>query len=120
MVKDYETRQVNDNTQSHEVQKESPRSLRIYEKAAACYRPEIGESNAESAKRHRLIEERVMKLKTERLRQEGNSNEPPPRLPTLFPTSRTTNSLINIRQHRTTKRRRDLNQKQRAHEQQSN
>ncbi len=44
----------------------SANSLIIYERAYACYRPEPGESNVESAERHRLIEERVTQLKQAR------------------------------------------------------
>ncbi len=45
---------------------ESKRSLKIYEKAYACYRPEYGESNAESAERHELIAAKVLELKEQR------------------------------------------------------
>ncbi len=68
MVKEYERRKdeeaLNDNTSE-----DSTSSLKIYEKAYASYKPECGESNAESAERHRLIEQRVLELKHQRWRQ---------------------------------------------------
>jgi hypothetical protein len=48
---------------------DSENSLTMYERAYACFRPEPGESNAESAERHRLIEERVTELKQARRRK---------------------------------------------------
>ncbi len=53
---------------------DSERSLKIFEKAYACFKPEPGESNAESAERHRLIEERVFELKQERKRKVNPKN----------------------------------------------
>ncbi len=109
MVNDYETQHANDQQLPKEDQQESPNSIRIYEKVAACYRPEMGESNAESAERHRHIAQRVMELKRTRIGHKSPTTEYPTRLSTRFPTAQKTTRLINIKQHRATKRRLDLN-----------
>jgi hypothetical protein len=58
MVREYEGRKQ-DKNQTNEDE-DSKRSLQIYEKAYACYKPEFGESNAESAERHELIAAKVI------------------------------------------------------------
>jgi hypothetical protein len=45
---------------------DSKESLEIYYKAYRTYPPEIGESNAESVERTRLMEQRIQLLKKER------------------------------------------------------
>jgi hypothetical protein len=67
MRRDYETRARNDESDDSDSSK---KSLRIYQKASACYKLEQGESNAEAAERHRLIEKRICKLKDERTRKD--------------------------------------------------
>ncbi len=53
MKRDYETRASSAESDDSDSSKNS---LRIYQKASACYKPEQGESNAEAAERHRLID----------------------------------------------------------------
>jgi hypothetical protein len=71
MVREYNQRkeQTSANQSDDENSDDSTSSLTIYERAYACFRPEPGESNAESAERHRLIEERVTELKQARRRK---------------------------------------------------
>ncbi len=71
MVREYNQRkgQTSAHQSDDENSDDSTNSLTIYEQAYACFRPEPGESNAESAERHRLIEERVTELKQARRRK---------------------------------------------------
>jgi hypothetical protein len=66
-VREYSQRreQTTEHNSDDDKSTDSDRSLKIYEKAYACFKPEPGESNAESAERHRLIDERVFELKQE-------------------------------------------------------
>ncbi len=70
MVREYNQRK--EQTSAHQSDDENSddftNSLTIYERAYACFRREPGESNADSAERHRLIEERVTELKQARRR----------------------------------------------------
>jgi hypothetical protein len=78
MVREYNQRK--EQTSAHQSDDEnsddSRNSLKIYEQAYACFRPEPGESNAESAERHRLIEQRVTELKQTRRRKIKNPPSP--------------------------------------------
>jgi hypothetical protein len=68
MVKEYESKKEEESINDNQSE-DSESSIKIYEKAYASFKPECGESNAESAERHRLIEQRVKELKRLRWRQ---------------------------------------------------
>ena len=70
MVREYEGR-TQEEDQIKEIE-DSKRSPKIYEKAYACYRPEFGESNAESAERHELIAAKVLELTEQRKGKQKN------------------------------------------------
>jgi hypothetical protein len=70
MRRDYETRASSDDS---DYSDSSKNSLRIYQKASACYKPEQSESNAEAAERHRLIDKRICEIKDERKRKNNST-----------------------------------------------
>ncbi len=59
MRREYETRVHSDDSDNSNSSKNS---LQIYHQASAYYKPEQGESNAEAAERHRLIEDFSLSL----------------------------------------------------------
>ena len=63
MKRDYDTRANSDESDDSDSSKIS---LRIYQQASACYKPEQGDSNAEAAERHRLIDKRICEINNER------------------------------------------------------
>ncbi len=65
MKQDYETNKRK-RSPSPASSSDSKSSLEIYYKALSTYPPEMGESNAESAERTRLVETRIQQLKKER------------------------------------------------------
>jgi hypothetical protein len=75
MVREYEV-EKQDKDQTNEIE-DSKRSLKIYEKAYACFRPECGESNAESAERHELIAATVIELTKQRKGEKKNFSTVP-------------------------------------------
>ena len=85
---------VNDDSDS------SKNSLRIYQQASACYKPEQGESNAEAAERHRLIAKRISEIKDERKRK--NARTSAVRLSQHFHASYQLKRTIAIKQRRAT------------------
>jgi hypothetical protein len=100
MVREYEGRKQN---QIDEIE-ESKRSLKIYERAYACYRPECGESNAESAERHELIAAKVLELTEQRQGKQQNQT----RIQNHFHTANEMKHVIDNKQRRTTTRRERL------------
>jgi hypothetical protein len=96
MRREYETRIHSDDSDNRNSSKNS---LQIYQQASACYKPEQGESNAEAAERHRLIEERIGEIKEERQRR---TNRKFVRLSQHFLTSYQLKRKIAIKQRRTT------------------
>ncbi len=98
MRRDYETRASCDESDDSDSFKNS---LRIYQKASACYKPEQGESNAEAAERHRLIDERIYEIKDERKRK-NNSTRRTFRLSQHFHASYQLKRKIAIKQRRAT------------------
>ena len=105
MVKEYERRK-DDEALNGDTSEDSTSSLKIYEKAYASDKPECGESNAESAERHRLIEQRVLELKHQRGRQKDKKT--PKRISTQFTTDPKLTHTIDNKQRRTTERRKRL------------
>jgi hypothetical protein len=107
MVKEYERRK-DDEALNGDTSEDSTSSLKIYEKAYASDKPECGESNAESAERHRLlvIEQRVLELKHQRGRQKDKKT--PKRISTQFTTDPKFTHTIDNKQRRTTERRKRL------------
>ncbi len=69
-----------------------------YEKAYACYRPECGESNAESAERHELIAAKVTELTEQRKGKQTHQ----PRIQHHFETATGFKHVIDNKQRRTT------------------
>jgi hypothetical protein len=105
MVKEYESRKeeepINDNQSE-----DSESSIKIYGKAYANFKLECGESNAESAERHRLIEQRVKKMKRLRWRQKEENKSK--RISTHFITDPKLTHMIDNKQRRTTERRKRI------------
>jgi hypothetical protein len=60
MRNDYATRLHSDDSDNSNSSKNS---LKTYQQASACYKPEQGESNADAAERRRLIDERICEIK---------------------------------------------------------
>jgi hypothetical protein len=108
MVREYEERlekqkkEENSDNQSEE----SDNSLHIYKKAYACFRPEPGESNAESVEQQGLIEARVAELK--RKRRKDKTTRSPSRIEAHFNTSTQLKRTIDNKQRRVTVRRKRL------------
>ena len=105
MKQDYENRAASENSDESEG---SDNSIKIYHKAYASFRPEQGESNAEAAERHRLIEERVREIKQERKRE--TEQKCLVRIKRHFHTSSQLRRTIDIRQRRTTIKRQHRDQ----------
>ena len=103
MVKEYERRKEEEELMDADTSEESESSIKIYEKAYANYKPECGESNAESAERHRLIEQRVKEMK--RLRNRQKEIKKSTRISTHFITDPQLTHTIDNKQRRTTERR---------------
>ncbi len=99
MVREYEGRRQNKD-QINEIE-DSKKSLEIYEKAYACFRPECGESNAESAERHELIAAKVIELNRQRKGEKKNQ----PRNQHHFETATGFTHVISNKQRRTITRR---------------
>jgi hypothetical protein len=93
MVRDYEGRK-----QEINELEDSKKSLEIYEKAYACFRPECGESNAESAERHELIAAKIIELNRQRRGERKNQH----RIQHHFETATGFTNVINNKQRRTT------------------
>ena len=102
MVREYEGR-TQEEDQIKEIE-DSKRSLKIYEKAYACYRPEFGESNAESAERNELIAAKVLELTAQRKGKQKNQT----RIQNHFQTANEMTHVIDNKQRRTTIRRERL------------
>ena len=116
MKGDYETnkaRATSFTTEDNSDSNSSDKSIRLYERAYACYRPDAGESNAESAERHQLIEERVRELKEIRRRKRYGRKV---RLEHTFETSTRLNQTINNKQRRATTRRKQTSKPQNDHD----
>jgi hypothetical protein len=93
----------------------SNKSIRLYEKAYASYKPEVGESNAESAARHQLIDDRVSELKEARKRL--LTLYYPARLGHTFTTSPRLTRTINNKQRREITRRQERMKRRNDHDQ---
>jgi hypothetical protein len=107
MVREYEGR-TQEEDQIKEIE-DSKRSLKIYEKAYACYRPEFGESNAESAERNELIAAKVLELTAKRKGKQKNETRI-----NHFQTANEMKHIIDNKQRRTTIRRERLTKKANA------
>jgi hypothetical protein len=118
MKEDYETHK---GTATHLTKEEnsdsdsSDKSIRWHERAYACYRPEAGESNAESAERHQRIEDLVRELNEIR-RRKRNRSEYPVRLEHTFATSTRLTCTINNKQRRATTKRNSTQPLRRHHD----
>jgi hypothetical protein len=97
MRRDYETRVHSDDSDDSDSSKNS---LHIYQQASACYKPEQGEFNAEAAERHRLIDERICEIKSERTRRVNNTRSV--RLSQHYHSSYQLKRTIAIKQRRAT------------------
>jgi hypothetical protein len=112
MIREYTQRreQTTEPNSDDDKSTDSDRSLKIYEKAYACFKPEPGEFNSESAERHRLIEERVFELKQERQRKINPKNQT--RIQHQFETSTLLRNTISNKQRRQIVRRKKDTKKQ--------
>jgi hypothetical protein len=112
MVREYTQRkeQTTEHNSDDDKSTDSDRSLTIYEKAYACFKPEPGESNAESAERHRSLEERVLELKQERKRKANSKTST--RIQNQFEMSPILRNTISNKQRRQTVRRNKATKKQ--------
>jgi hypothetical protein len=118
MKGEYETnkaRATSFTTEDNSDSNSSEKSIRLYERAYAYCRPEAGESNAESAERHHLIEDRVCELKDIR-RRKRYGRKFPVRLEHTFATSTRLTHTINNKQRRATTRRKRTSTTQHNHD----
>ena len=97
MQRDYHTRSSSDESDDSDSSKNS---LRIYQQASTCYKPEQGESNAEATERHRLIAKRISEIKDDRKRKDGMTSNV--RLSQHFHASYQLKRTIAIKQRRAT------------------